>query len=195
MEIIFYLIFAFFLYFYPKYLLEKKEIQSFVRSKKLFHPNTISFIRVPLAAIAIVLWYFDYKEIWILLYLIACISDAWDGMIARKYGLESEWWKFLDPLSDKIVYFIPLILFAFIGEISWFFVIWLFLIDTFSQFSRVIIKKVSKKQQANMFGKIKTTLIFLFIFSILLNFHFFDIFWYFWILSLSLGSIVRKIIQ
>jgi CDP-diacylglycerol--glycerol-3-phosphate 3-phosphatidyltransferase len=116
-------------------------------------------------------------------------------MIARKCRLETEYGKFLDPLSDKIVYFIPLFVFAFIGEVSWIFVILLFFLDGFSQFSRVFIKKVSKKQQANMFGKIKTTLIFLFIFSLLLNFHFLDYFWYFWILSLSLGSIVRKVIQ
>lgn len=195
MEIIFYFIFALFLYFYPKYLLEKKEIQDFVRWRKILHPNSISYLRIPIAIIAIALWYFDYTEIWILLYLIACISDAWDGMIARKCWLETEYGKFLDPLSDKIVYFIPLFVFACIGEVSWIFVILLFLLDGFSQFSRIIIKKVSKKQQANMFGKIKTTLIFLFIFSLLLNFHFLDYFWYFWILSLSLGSIIRKVMQ
>lgn len=36
------------------------------------------------------------------IYTLGCITDWFDGFLARKYHLESAFGKFLDPVADKI---------------------------------------------------------------------------------------------
>jgi CDP-diacylglycerol--glycerol-3-phosphate 3-phosphatidyltransferase len=45
-----------------------------------------------------------------LLFLVAAVSDLWDGYLARKYGWISDFGKLMDPLADKlllVVTFVP----------------------------------------------------------------------------------------
>jgi len=39
----------------------------------------------------------------LVVFSIASITDAYDGYVARKYDLESDYGRFLDPLADKIL--------------------------------------------------------------------------------------------
>jgi CDP-diacylglycerol--glycerol-3-phosphate 3-phosphatidyltransferase len=39
----------------------------------------------------------------LLLFFLASISDYWDGLLARKYKLESTLGAVLDPIADKIL--------------------------------------------------------------------------------------------
>ena len=39
----------------------------------------------------------------LLLFFLASISDYWDGLLARKYNLESTLGAVLDPIADKIL--------------------------------------------------------------------------------------------
>ena len=38
-----------------------------------------------------------------MVYVVAALTDWYDGWVARKYGYVSRWGKFLDPLADKIL--------------------------------------------------------------------------------------------
>ena len=49
---------------------------------------------------------------------IAALTDYFDGWMARKYGLESEFGKFADPVMDKILILAPLVSFAVLGLYS-----------------------------------------------------------------------------
>ena len=73
-------------------------------------PNLISLARLPL-----VLLFFKEDLFWRCVALIlALLTDALDGYIARKYNLCSKFGAILDPIIDK--FFVLFILFIFIKE-------------------------------------------------------------------------------
>ena len=69
-------------------------------------PNFITFIRIFLIPVIIILMEFDnefYRWLSLSLYFLACISDFFDGYLARKLEIESNFGRFLDPIADKIL--------------------------------------------------------------------------------------------
>ncbi len=149
-------------------LVKNPKTNTYIKNHAWLHPNSISFIRLPLACIAISLYHFWYRDAGIWLYVFTAILDATDGIFARWVWLVSTFGKSLDPFIDKLTYFIPLIYFALQGNISPVLVFIFIIIDTAGQFSRVILKKYNIPTQANIFGKLKTTFVFLFIFYLML---------------------------
>ncbi len=76
--------------------------------KKFFPhlPNLLSAFRIAMVPLFVIAYFFDPTEIksWaIAIYVMAFISDALDGFIARKYNLISNLGKVLDPLGDKLM--------------------------------------------------------------------------------------------
>src|SRR5262245_361009 len=48
-------------------------------------------------------WWHDGRNIALIVFLVACISDFIDGEIARRYGIVTNFGKLMDPLVDKIM--------------------------------------------------------------------------------------------
>lgn len=68
--------------------------------------NLITILRIVLVPIflVILLTEMENKEIFaFIIFIIAALSDAIDGYIARKYDQITELGKFLDPLADKLL--------------------------------------------------------------------------------------------
>jgi len=66
-------------------------------------PNLLSLLR--LAMIPLLMWLCLENEtpLWTaLVLLLSAATDVLDGVIARKYGMESELGKILDPVADKL---------------------------------------------------------------------------------------------
>ncbi len=81
-------------------------------------PNLLTIFRFFLVY-PIVLFILDNNFLWaILLYILAAITDFFDGSIARKYDLVSEFGKIADPISDKTLILGALISLSLIGEID-----------------------------------------------------------------------------
>ncbi len=140
-----------------------------IRNHSLLHPNTISLIRIPMGIISVGLWMFGWKTAAIFWFAIWMITDLTDGTIARKCNLETERGKWLDPFSDKCMYFPGLIFFAVSPEykiLPGFWVAILLLTDTLGQMSRLWIKK----KAANHFGKAKTALLTVLLSLVTLNY-------------------------
>lgn len=73
-------------------------------SKKILTiPNVLSLIR--LCMIPFILWIYIYKKeynIAAILIVVSGVTDVVDGFIARKFHMESDLGKVLDPIADKL---------------------------------------------------------------------------------------------
>lgn len=69
-------------------------------------PNTLSLLRIVLAPIFLYLFLSDSKILIFLsfiVYTFAALTDWYDGWYARRYGYNTKWGQFVDPLADKIL--------------------------------------------------------------------------------------------
>ena len=66
--------------------------------------QSLTYFRILIAPIIFLLiTQFDYYGWALILFILASISDYWDGFLARKYQLESTIGSVLDPIADKIL--------------------------------------------------------------------------------------------
>ena len=80
-------------------------------SSKSVIVNTLTFSRVPLIVAWLVLAVVEdfYPSIWLIVTAAVCmflsgITDALDGMLARRWNVVSPLGKMADPLMDKVFY-------------------------------------------------------------------------------------------
>ena len=92
-----------------------------------------------------------------LVFIIASLTDFFDGQIARRCNLITDLGKFLDSLADKMLVIAVLIAFVATGRIS----PWLLAIIVLREFMVTGIRLIASKEgvvmAAKMIGKIKTT--------------------------------------
>lgn len=66
-------------------------------------PNFITIARILLVPVLVWAIGSDQMLIAFILFLIAGVSDAVDGFLAKRFGMASELGAFLDPLADKVL--------------------------------------------------------------------------------------------
>lgn len=144
---------------------------------KMNLPNKLTVLRLILVPVILVVmllpyrWY--YNLIAAAIFGAASLTDMLDGKIARKYGLVTDFGKFLDPLADKFM-----VLAAIFGVLfrNWFgygafdkepnpYIFWTFMtmliITVFRELAVASIRLITAKKSgivvaADMLGKIKT---------------------------------------
>ncbi|MGK0289001.1 MAG: CDP-diacylglycerol--serine O-phosphatidyltransferase [bacterium] len=134
-----------------------KNLQKWVRSKFWLHPNFISRCRYPMGVVSVLLYYYGFQNTAIIWFGFWMITDLTDGSIARHCNLQSEEGEVIDPWSDKLLIFPPLLYFGFKGDFgnAGLYLLFVFLaFDLIGQFSRYFIMI----KAANLFGKAKTFL-------------------------------------
>ena len=127
--------------------------------KKMNLPNKLTLLRIALVpfVIAAVLIEFPFHfTVAGLLFGAAAITDAFDGKIARRDNLITDFGKFADPLADKILVISVLVCFVKLGLCG---AIPLIII-IFREFAvtsvRLVASAKGKVIAANMWGKVKT---------------------------------------
>ena len=84
-------------------------------------PNKITIFRMCMIPVFLVFYLIDTipanNVIAVTIFIIACLSDAVDGHIARKYNLVTNFGKFMDPLADKLLVCTALICFLAQGTL------------------------------------------------------------------------------
>jgi CDP-diacylglycerol--glycerol-3-phosphate 3-phosphatidyltransferase len=93
---------------------------------KLTIPNQLTILRIILTPVFV--WLFihespDLKLYAAIVFLIASITDWYDGYIARRFKMISRLGQFLDPLADKVLVSSALIVFAYLDYVCWWMVI------------------------------------------------------------------------
>jgi len=69
-------------------------------------PNQLTVLRIILTPVFLYFFLSDnpfYIQISLAIYLVAALTDWYDGWLARKFNYITEWGKFWDPLADKIL--------------------------------------------------------------------------------------------
>lgn len=69
-------------------------------------PNQLTLLRIVLSPVFALVLFKDglgWKYCSIAIFIIASLTDLYDGILARRYGIVTKLGKFLDPLADKIL--------------------------------------------------------------------------------------------
>lgn len=86
-------------------------------------PNSLTILRISLIPIFILMFYLPYKWHYMastLVFLLASLTDYLDGYLARKLQQESAFGTFLDPVADKLIIVVALILLVEEHASCWF---------------------------------------------------------------------------
>ena len=118
--------------------------------------NKITVARVVMIPLFLALLYLGLPSWAFAVYVLACLSDAADGYIARHYNQITNFGKFMDPLADKILVLSALCVFAEQGLMPG----WCVALVLFREFAvsglRLIAVEQGKVIAAAWSGKIKT---------------------------------------
>ncbi len=84
-------------------------------------PTQLTVLRIILTPVFLLLLFtegFQFKVYSFLIFIIASLTDWYDGYFAKKLGIVSKFGKFLDPLADKILVSSAFIAFYILGYVK-----------------------------------------------------------------------------
>ena len=124
-------------------------------------PNMITIFRIMLIPVLFLLLIFSPGKLQSffagLVFSVASISDCIDGYLARRMNLVTDFGKFLDPLADKLLVGVALIMMIPLGRVPLWIVAIILGREVIVTLFRVIsLRKGNKVIEASMTGKYKT---------------------------------------
>ena len=123
-------------------------------------PNKITIFRMCMIPVFLVFYLVDgipyHNFIALAIFVIACLSDAVDGHLARKHNLVTNFGKFMDPLADKLLVCTALICFVNEGTINLIVVIAIIAREFIISGFRLVASDAGLVLAASYWGKVKT---------------------------------------
>ena len=122
-------------------------------------PNQLTLLRILLTPVFTLLLFADSpssKELALLVYCLAALTDWYDGWVARRWGYITRWGRFLDPLADKVLTSAAFVSFIFIGyAAAW--MVWIIVVrDLLVTLLRSYSEYRNKPVETIKFAKTKT---------------------------------------
>ena len=124
-------------------------------------PNMITMFRIVLVPVLFLMLFFSPGKLQSffagLVFSVASISDCVDGYLARRMNLVTDFGKFLDPLADKLLVVVALIMMIPLGRVP----LWIVVIILGREVMVTLLRVISLKNgntviEASMTGKYKT---------------------------------------
>lgn len=119
-------------------------------------PNKLTMGRILAVPFFLVLYVLGYKYIAAAIFIAASATDAFDGYIARKRGLVTNFGKIMDPLADKILVISALVVLVENGKVAG----WMLIVILAREFIVAGLRTVAAADgiviAAGFSGKIKT---------------------------------------
>lgn len=140
-------------------------------------PNILTLLRLVLSPLLLPIClvnYLPYNNFFVnillaLLFLVLSLTDFLDGYIARKYNLETEFGRAIDPIADKFLVISTLISLLAVNKIFFFWVIILIGRELFMMGLRQIALENKFSIKVSVYGKIKTVFQVIMLTLIILN--------------------------
>jgi len=138
-----------------------------VRRDNMNLPNKLTIFRILLVPIMIIVPFFNIQGELIgipitsiildVIFIIASITDKLDGYIARSRNQVTNFGKFLDPIADKILVIVAMIILVEMGKLpAWIPAIVIFREFVVSGYRLIAVETGGKVIAASIWGKLKT---------------------------------------
>lgn len=111
--------------------------------------NTLSVIRIVLSPVFLLLIIVDnslLRQISLAVFLVAALTDWYDGVIARRSGTVTNLGKFLDPLADKFLTSSAFIAFALLHYVYW----WMVIVIVFRDLLITVLRSFAETRGAHI---------------------------------------------
>jgi len=135
-------------------------------------PNTLTLLRILATPIAIVFYLNESMGVAFIIFLLASLTDYFDGKIARRLKQCTPLGSLLDPVADKVFEMSFTLAMGFFGDLPWYYVLLLNLRNLAQLLAIPILlwwKKISFKVEPSMIAKWGSALGMIVIGSVLLN--------------------------
>ncbi|MBR3873010.1 MAG: CDP-diacylglycerol--glycerol-3-phosphate 3-phosphatidyltransferase [Clostridia bacterium] len=123
-------------------------------------PNRLSLMRI--ASVPVITLLLSVNGAWtryvaLFLFIFASITDFVDGHLARKYGLVTNFGKFIDPVADKMLVLSTMVMLSWHGLLPAWIVVTVLFRELAVDGLRLVAVEQGKVIAAANLGKIKTT--------------------------------------
>lgn len=136
-------------------------------------PNQLTITRIILTPIFAISFLIDDRTInqfSLFIFLMAALTDWYDGWLARKYNYISELGKFLDPLADKILTSVAFLCFVAVGILEMWMVVLIVIRDLLITLLRIYCEYKNRTLFTSYLAKVKTAIQMIFLYYLLIFF-------------------------
>jgi CDP-diacylglycerol--glycerol-3-phosphate 3-phosphatidyltransferase len=134
-------------------------------------PNQLTVLRIILTPVFLYFFLSDDPlliQISLGIYIIAALTDWYDGWLARKFNYITEWGKFWDPLADKILTSVVFIGFVIVNLLP----LWMVILIIFRDLSVTLLRVYADSRgysfRTTYYAKWKTMLQMIFLYYLLI---------------------------
>ncbi|MEI6639271.1 MAG: CDP-diacylglycerol--glycerol-3-phosphate 3-phosphatidyltransferase [Chlorobium sp.] len=130
-----------------------------MRDEYLTIPNQLTALRILLVPVFVALLLQEdpwLKLLGVIVFVVASLTDIYDGYHARKYGVESRLGAFLDPLADKLLITAAFFLYVWMGYLVLWMVILVVIRDVVVTALRVYAEYKNRPVVTSVEAKYKT---------------------------------------